>query len=44
MSGLFVINDRTPVRQVIDELRLLNDCSEEDEWKGIILDLPLQAE
>lgn len=41
MSGLFVINDRMPVRQVIDELLLLNDCSEQDEWKGIVLYLPL---
>jgi predicted nuclease of predicted toxin-antitoxin system len=41
MSGLFVINDRMPVSQVIDELLLLNDCSEQDEWKGIVLYLPL---
>lgn len=41
MSGLFVINDRMPVRQVIDELLLLIDCSEQDEWKGIVLYLPL---
>lgn len=41
MSGLFVINDRMPVRQVIDELLLLNDFSEQDEWKGIVLYLPL---
>ncbi|HAN75957.1 MAG TPA: hypothetical protein DCQ63_18045 [Planktothrix sp. UBA8402] len=41
MSGLFVINDRMSVRQVIDELLLLIDCSEQDEWKGIVLYLPL---
>jgi predicted nuclease of predicted toxin-antitoxin system len=41
MSGLFVINDRMLVRQVIDELLLLIDCSEQDEWKGIVLYLPL---
>lgn len=41
MSGLFVINDRMLLRQVIDELLLLNDCSEQDEWKGIVLYLPL---
>ena len=29
MSGLFVINERMLVRQVIDELLLLNDCSEQ---------------
>lgn len=41
MSGIFVINDRIPVRQVIDELLLLIDCSEQNEWKGIVLYLPL---
>lgn len=41
MLGLFVVNDRMPVRQIIDELLLLNDCSEQDEWKGIVLYLPL---
>jgi len=41
MSGLFVINDRMPVRQVIDELLLLLDCTKQDEWKGIVLYLPL---
>jgi predicted nuclease of predicted toxin-antitoxin system len=41
MSGLFVINDRMPVRQVIDELLLLLECSEQDEWEGIVLYLPL---
>jgi Domain of unknown function (DUF5615) len=41
MSGLFVINDRMPIRQAIDELLLLNDCSQQSEWKGIVLYLPL---
>lgn len=41
MLGIFVINDRMPVRQVIDELLLLIDCSEQDEWQGIVLYLPL---
>lgn len=41
MLGMFVINDRMPVRQVIDELLLLIDCSEQDEWQGIVLYLPL---
>lgn len=41
MLGVFVVNDRMPVKQVIDELLLLNDCSEQDEWKGIVLYLPL---
>jgi Domain of unknown function (DUF5615) len=41
MSGLFVINDRMPIRQAIDELLLLINCSEHSEWKGIVLYLPL---
>ncbi len=41
MSGLFVFNDRIPIRQAIDELILLITCSEQDEWKGIVLYLPL---
>ncbi|WP_017300220.1 DUF5615 family PIN-like protein [Nodosilinea nodulosa] len=41
MPGLFVINDRMPVRQVIDELVLLIDASGQDEWNGLVLYLPL---
>lgn len=41
MSGLFVINDRMPIRQAIDELLLLAACSEQEECKGIVLYLPL---
>lgn len=41
MAGMFVINDRMPNRQVIDELILLVDCSEQTEWKDIILYLPI---
>jgi hypothetical protein len=41
MCGLFVVNDRLPVRQVIDELLLMDACSEQTEWVGIVLYLPL---
>jgi predicted nuclease of predicted toxin-antitoxin system len=41
MSGVFLINDRMLIRQAIDELYLLNICSQQDEWKGIVLYLPL---
>ena len=41
MAGMFVVNDRMPIRQVIDELILLMDCSEQEEWQGIVLYLPL---
>jgi Domain of unknown function (DUF5615) len=41
MSGMFVINDRMPIRQAIDELLLLIDCTEQIEWKGVVLYLRL---
>ncbi|MGF1601082.1 MAG: DUF5615 family PIN-like protein [Thermosynechococcaceae cyanobacterium] len=41
MAGVFVANDRTPVRQIIDELLLLNNWSEQAEWQSLVLYLPL---
>ena len=37
MAGMFVVNDRMPIRQVLDELLLLIDCSEQAEWNGVVL-------
>jgi predicted nuclease of predicted toxin-antitoxin system len=41
MGGLFVVNDRMPVRQVIDDLLLIEACSKQAEWAEIVLYLPL---
>ncbi|PSR18386.1 hypothetical protein C8255_07620 [filamentous cyanobacterium CCP3] len=41
MAGMFVLNDRMPIRQAIDELLLLIDYSDQAEWKNIVLYLPL---
>lgn len=41
MSGLFVISDRVLIRQAIDELLLINESSEQTEWIGLVLYLPL---
>ena len=41
MSGLFVINDRMPIRQAIDDLLIIVSCSQPVEWQGIVLYLPL---
>ncbi|MBD2464106.1 DUF5615 family PIN-like protein [Oscillatoria sp. FACHB-1407] len=41
MAGLFVVDDRMPIRQAIDELLLLVNESELAEWQGIVLYLPL---
>ena len=41
MPGVFVVNDRLPVRQAIDELLLIDACSEQAEWAGLVLYMPL---
>jgi predicted nuclease of predicted toxin-antitoxin system len=41
MSGVFVVPDRMAVRQVIEELLLVEACSEQAEWADLIVYLPL---
>jgi predicted nuclease of predicted toxin-antitoxin system len=41
MAGMFVVNDRMPIRQAIDELLLLIDCSDQSKWSRTVLYLPL---
>ncbi|MEN9223430.1 MAG: hypothetical protein Q6M04_13435 [Thermostichus sp. BF3_bins_97] len=41
MPGLFIVHNRASVRQVIDEMVLLVNCTEQSEWEGIVLYLPL---
>lgn len=41
MSGVFVINDRLSVRDAIDELLLIYECSAPSDWVGRVVHLPL---
>lgn len=41
MPGVFVMPDRLAVRQAIEELLLLETCSEQVEWDGLVVYLPL---
>jgi predicted nuclease of predicted toxin-antitoxin system len=41
MPGVFVIGNRYPVGQAIEEILLLVLCSETEEWEGIVCYLPL---
>ena len=41
MHGLFVVHERMPVGQAIDELLLVVACSTQAEWKDTVLHLPL---
>jgi hypothetical protein len=41
MAGVFVLNDRFPIGEAIREVLLMADCSEQWEWKGQAVYLPL---
>jgi hypothetical protein len=41
MAGVFVVNDRLPVGQAIQEILLIVSCSEQAEWNGSVVHLPL---
>ncbi len=41
MPGVFVVNDHLSIRQAIEELLLLEACSEQSEWVGLVVYLPL---
>ena len=41
MPGVFVLNDRIAVQKAIDELLLVESCSEQTEWAGLVVYLPL---
>ena len=41
MPGVFVVHDRMGVREAIEELLLLETCSEQTEWSGLVVYLPL---
>lgn len=41
MPGMFVINDRRPIREIIEELLVIDACSEVVDWNGLVVYLPL---
>jgi hypothetical protein len=41
MAGVFILSDRLPVGQAIDEILLMVACSEQVEWHGRAVYLPL---
>jgi Domain of unknown function (DUF5615) len=40
-AGIFILNDRLPVGEAIAEILLVVSCSEQAEWSGRALYLPL---
>ncbi len=41
MAGVFIVRDRFPVGQAIREIQLMVECTEQDEWNGRAVHLPL---
>jgi hypothetical protein len=41
MPGVFIVNQEIPISRVIDDLLLLIECSDKDEWINQIFYLPL---
>jgi hypothetical protein len=41
MSGVFVVSDRLPVGQAIEQILFINEFSEQAEWSGRVIYLPL---
>jgi len=41
MPGVLILNDRFPVGQAIQEILLMAACSEQAEWSGHVVHLPL---
>jgi hypothetical protein len=41
MPGVFVLNDRLSISRAIDEILVLDACSEQAEWSSLVIFLPL---
>lgn len=41
MPGVFILDDQVSLRQAIDELLLLDECSSQNEWNNLVVYLPL---
>lgn len=42
VPGVFIVNDRASLGRLIDELAVVIECSEQSEWRGQVLYLPLR--
>ncbi len=41
MAGVFILSDRLPVGRAIEEILLLSACTEQEEWSGRAVHVPL---
>jgi hypothetical protein len=41
MPGVFLLNDRLPIGEAIQEILLMDECSEQGEWAGRVVYVPI---
>jgi len=41
IAGVLIVPRRLRITEVIDDLEIIVECSEADDWKGVIKYLPL---
>ena len=41
MPGVFVVHARTPVSRIIDDVLLVVQCSDEEDWVDLVTYFPL---
>jgi predicted nuclease of predicted toxin-antitoxin system len=41
MAGVFILHDRFPVGLAIQEILLMVECTEQEEWSGRVVHLPI---
>ena len=41
MYGVFILEDRFPIGRAIEEILLMTECSEQEEWRDLTVYLPL---
>ncbi|GAB4578039.1 MAG: hypothetical protein Fur0022_07710 [Anaerolineales bacterium] len=41
MPGVFILNDQMSLKEAIDELLFLDECSEQEDWNNRVIYLPL---
>jgi hypothetical protein len=41
MAGVFILNDRFPIGIGIEEILLISECTEQEEWRDRVVHLPI---
>jgi len=41
MTGVFVVSDRIGIGQAIEEILLIDDCTQQEEWSGRVAFVPM---